>query len=47
MVIAEIMGIDSIITIDSDYYIYRTRKKKLLVNLLEPFIRGIRPGTRQ
>ena len=46
MVIAELMGISSIITVDSDYYIYRTRKKKLLVNLLEPYIRGTRPRPR-
>jgi uncharacterized protein len=36
IVVAEILDIQDIVTIDSDYYIYRTRQKKYLQNLLEP-----------
>lgn len=35
VIIAEETGIKEIITIDSDYYIYRTAKKEMLVNVFE------------
>lgn len=35
IVIAEMLNIKTIITIDSDYYVYRTKSKKYLNNLLE------------
>jgi predicted nucleic acid-binding protein len=38
IVIAELTNIHDIITIDSDYYIYKTKNKKFLNNLLLPFI---------
>jgi len=37
MVIAEIEKIENIITIDSDYHIYRTNKKVKLKNLLDGY----------
>ena len=38
IIIAELTDIHDIITIDSDYYIYKTKSKKSLNNLLLPFI---------
>ena len=38
LVVSELTGIKSIVTIDSDFYIYRTKDKKNLINLLEPYI---------
>jgi len=38
LVISELTGIQDIITIDSDYYIYRTKNKRVLRNLLESYI---------
>jgi hypothetical protein len=38
IVIAELTGINDIISIDADYYIYRTKSKKALNNLLLNFI---------
>lgn len=38
LVIAELTGIRDILTIDSDYYIYRTKDQRYLNNLLEPYI---------
>jgi uncharacterized protein len=35
VVLSEKLGIDDIITIDSDYYIYRTMKKEMLRNIFE------------
>lgn len=40
IVIAELTGINDIISIDADYYIYRTKSKKALNNLLLSFIRN-------
>ncbi len=34
IVVAELTGINDIISIDADYYIYRTKRKKVLNNLL-------------
>jgi len=39
IVIAELTNITEIITIDSDYYIYKTKNKKLLNNILSPFLK--------
>lgn len=39
IVISEIENITDIITIDSDYYVYRTKSKKKLNNLIEKFIK--------
>jgi len=39
VVIAELTGINDIATIDSDYYIYRTNKKKALNNILSKYIK--------
>lgn len=39
IVIAELTNITDIITIDSDYYIYKTKNKKSLNNLLLPFFK--------
>ena len=39
IVIAELKNITDIITIDSDNYIYKTKNKKLLNNLLLPFLK--------
>lgn len=39
IVIAELANITDIITIDSDYYIYRTKNKKSLNNILAPFLK--------
>lgn len=38
IVVSELTGIKTILTIDSDYYIYRTRKKHYLTNLLTPIL---------
>ena len=38
IIIAELTNIYDIITIDSDYYIYKTKSKKSLNNILLPFI---------
>ncbi len=38
MVVAEMTGIHDILTIDSDYYIYRTHDKRYLNNLLAPYL---------
>ena len=35
LVVAEMMGIQHIVTIDSDYAIYRTKNKQWLINLLD------------
>jgi len=40
MVIAELTGINDIISIDNDYYIYRTKTKKALNNLLLNYIKN-------
>ncbi|MDM8535577.1 PIN domain-containing protein [Desulfobacterales bacterium HSG17] len=39
MVASEYTGIRTIVTIDSDYYIYRTKDRQYLKNLLEPYIK--------
>ena len=39
IVIAELTNITDIITIDSDYYIYKTKNKKSLNNMLSPFLK--------
>ena len=39
IVIAELTNITDIITIDSDYYIYRTKNKKSLNNILLSFLK--------
>ncbi len=39
MVTAEFTGIHEIATIDSDYYIYRTKSKKALKNVLEKYLK--------
>ncbi len=41
VVIAELTNITDIITIDSDYYIYKTKNKKSLNNLLLPFFKRV------
>lgn len=41
IVIAELTNITDIITIDSDYYIYKTKNKKSLNNLLLPFFQKV------
>jgi len=38
LVVSELRGIKSIITVDSDFYVYRTKNKQNLINLLEPYI---------
>lgn len=38
IVIADLTNITDIITIDSDYYIYKTKNKKSLNNILLPFL---------
>ncbi len=38
MVISEITGINKIITLDSDYYIYRTKSKTALMNVFEKYL---------
>ncbi len=38
LVVSELTGIKNILTIDSDYYIYRTKNKQYLTNLLEPLL---------
>jgi predicted nucleic acid-binding protein len=38
IMISELLSITNIITIDSEYYIYRTKNKKMLRNLLEGYI---------
>lgn len=40
IVIAELTNITDIITIDSDYYIYKTKNKRSLNNILLPFLKG-------
>ncbi|HOW81986.1 MAG TPA: PIN domain-containing protein [Spirochaetota bacterium] len=40
VVIAELTGINDILSIDSDYYIYRTKSRKALNNILLPHIRS-------
>ncbi len=40
IVIAELTGINDIISIDNDYYIYRTKSKKALNNLLLTYIKN-------
>jgi len=39
IVIAELTNITDIITIDSDYYIYKTKNKRSLNNILSPFLK--------
>jgi len=39
LIASENTGIKTILTIDSDYYIYRTKDRHYLENLLEPYIR--------
>lgn len=41
IVVAELTGIHDIISVDTDYYIYRTKSKKALNNLLPGFIKKI------
>ncbi len=36
VILSENLGIKEIITIDSDYYIYRTVEKEMIVNVFEP-----------
>ena len=36
IVISERLGIKEIITIDSDYYIYRTTEREMLINIFNP-----------
>ncbi len=38
LLISEMLTIKNIITIDSEYYVYRTRDKKMLNNLLEKYL---------
>jgi len=38
IVIAEMKEMKNIVTIDSDYYIYRTKSKKYLTNILEKYL---------
>jgi len=38
LVVSELTGIKNILTIDSDYYIYRIQNKQYLTNLLEPLL---------
>ncbi len=38
VVLSESLKINEIITIDSDYYIYRTKSKKMLKNILEEYL---------
>ncbi len=38
MIISELTDIKEIATIDSDYYIYRTKSKKALKNVLDKFL---------
>ena len=40
MYLAEDQDIQAVATIDTDYYIYRTKEKKSLKNVLEPFLDG-------
>ncbi len=37
--ISEVDEVRDIVTIDSDYYIYRTKKKRMLNNLLDPYLK--------
>lgn len=39
MVVAEILSLDNVISLDSDYYVYKTKSKKALKNLLSDFIK--------
>lgn len=39
IVIAELTGIYDILSIDSDYTIYRTKSKRQLNNLLKPYMK--------
>ena len=36
IIISERLGIKEIITIDSDYYIYRTTQREMLINIFKP-----------
>jgi len=38
IIASEITGIKEIVTIDSDYYVYRTRSKKYLKNIFEKYM---------
>ncbi len=38
ILISEILSLKNIITIDSEYYVYRTHDKKMLNNLLEKYL---------
>ena len=38
IIVSELTGIKNIITIDSDYYIYRTKNKKTFRNIFEPYM---------
>jgi uncharacterized protein len=38
ILISEILSLKNIITIDSEYYVYRTHDKKMLINLLEKYL---------
>jgi uncharacterized protein len=38
LLISEMLGIKHIITIDSEYYVYRTHDKRMLNNLLEKYL---------
>ena len=35
IIISERLGLNEIITIDSDYYIYRTTEKEMLINIFK------------
>jgi uncharacterized protein len=41
LVVSELTGIKNIITIDSDYHIYRISGNKTLKNLLEPYLKSM------
>ena len=36
--LAETHNVNNILTLDSDFYVLRTRKKHMLINLLDPYI---------
>ncbi len=38
IVLSELLQLTDIITIDSDYYIYRTKSKKMLTNILQDYL---------
>lgn len=42
ILVAEMMNIHDILTIDSDYWVYRTRSKRYLHTLLQPYLTQIK-----